>query len=137
MTAANVEVLTGIDKDSDRAAAGQGGAGGQATCDDQAMKVRIPTIVFFVLSVAKADEPIDLPTTLRLAGANAIEVQLAQQKLEEARGNEQQRVLAFIPTLSVGIGYKNHQGAIQEVGGNVFDVSKNSTALGGTAALDS
>ncbi|MFZ4596589.1 MAG: TolC family protein, partial [Verrucomicrobiaceae bacterium] len=100
------------------------------------MKVRIPTFVFFVLSVAKGDEPIDLPTTLRLAGANAIEVQLAQQKLEEARGNEQQRVLAFIPTLSVGIGYKKHQGAIQEVGGNVFDVSKNSTALGGTAALD-
>jgi len=100
------------------------------------MKVRISTFVFFVLSVAKGDEPIDLPTTLRLAGANAIELQLAQQKLEEARGHEQQRVLAFIPTLSLGIGYKNHQGAIQEVGGNVIDVSKNSTALGGTAALD-
>ena len=92
--------------------------------------------VLSVCCVALHAEPIDLPTTLRLAGANAIEVQLAQQKLEEVRGNEQQRVLAFIPTLSVGVGYKNHQGAIQEVGGNVFDVSKNSTALGGTAALD-
>lgn len=100
------------------------------------MKVLIPAFVLFVLSVAKAAEPIDLPTTLRLAGANAIDVQIAEQRLAEAQGNEQQRVLAFIPTLSVGIGYKNHQGAIQEVGGNVFDVSKNSTALGGTAALD-
>ena len=97
---------------------------------------RIFLSVYSVCSVVLSSEPIDLPTTLRLAGANAIEVQLAEQKLAEAQGQEQQRVLAFIPTLSVGIGYKNHQGAIQEVGGNVFDVSKNSTALGGTAALD-
>jgi OMF family outer membrane factor len=86
-------------------------------------------------SVLHAD-PIDLPTTLRLAGANALDVQIAQQKVEEARGKEEQRVLAFIPTLTVGVGYKNHQGAVQEVGGNVIDVSKQSYNLGGTAAMD-
>lgn len=92
--------------------------------------------VLSVCSVVLHAEPIDLPTTLRLAGANAIDVQLAQQKLEEARGNEEQRVLAFIPTLIVGVGYKNHQGAVQEVGGNVIDVSKQSYNLGGTASMD-
>lgn len=94
----------------------------------------------FFLSLAccslAAAESIDLPTALRLAGAKAIDVQIAEQKLEEARGLEQQKVLAFIPTLSVGIGYKNHQGAVQEVGGRVVDVSKQSYHPGGTAALD-
>jgi len=95
------------------------------------------TTIAFILSVGLLQaEPIDLPTTLRLAGANDLDVQIAQQKLEEARGNEQQRMLAFIPTLSVGIGYKNHQGAIQDVGGRVFDASKQNYSFGGTAALD-
>lgn len=100
------------------------------------MKAVIISLMFSVCSVVLHAEPIDLPTTLRLAGANAIEVQIAQQKLEEARGNEEQRVLAFIPTLTVGVGYKNHQGAVQEVGGNVIDVAKQSYNLGGAASMD-
>ena len=83
-----------------------------------------------------AAEPIDLPTALRLAGASNLDVQIAQQKLVEAQATEQQRVLAFIPTLTVGAGYKNHQGATQEVRGGVIDVSKQSYTLGGTAGLD-
>ena len=63
-------------------------------------------------------------------------MQIAQQKLEEAKGVEQQHVLAFIPTLTVGMGYKNHEGALQDVAGKVFDVSKQSYSLGGTASLD-
>ncbi len=93
-------------------------------------------LLCFLATSAIAAEPIDLPTALRLAGANRLDVQIAAQKLEEARGIEQQRVLAFIPTLSVGAGYKNHQGALQDVGGNVFDVSKQSYSLGGTASVD-
>ena len=94
---------------------------------------------FLILSaivLARAVEPIDLPTALRLAGAKELEVQIAQQKLEEARGVEQQQVLAFIPTLSVGMGYQNHEGAVQDVAGRVFDVSKQSYTLGGAASLD-
>lgn len=83
-----------------------------------------------------AAEPVDLPTVLRLAGGNQLDVQMAEQKLEEAQGNEQQRVLAFVPTLGVGVGYRNHQGAVQEVGGRVIDVSKQSYNLGGTVSLD-
>ena len=93
------------------------------------------SLVFLCAGILHA-EPIDLPTALRLAGANTIDVQIAQQKLEEARGVEQQRVLAFIPTLAVGVGYKNHQGAIQDVGGKVFDASKQSYNLGGSASMD-
>lgn len=93
-------------------------------------------LLCFLATSALAAEPIDLPTALRLAGANRIDVQIAEQKLEEARGIEQQRVLAFIPTLSVGAGYKNHEGALQDVGGKVFDVSKQSYSFGGTASVD-
>ena len=81
-------------------------------------------------------ETIDLPTALRLAGTNTVEVKLAEEKLAEARADVQQRTLAFLPVLTVGAGYKNHQGAIQEVGGNVIDVSKQSYTLGATAGLE-
>ncbi len=97
--------------------------------------LRLISSILCALGILHA-EPIDLPTALRLAGANTIDVQIAQQKLEEARGVEQQRVLAFIPTLAVGVAYKNHQGAIQDVGGKVFDVSKQSYNLGGSASID-
>lgn len=93
-------------------------------------------IILSLAGLSALAAPIDLPTALRLAGASQLDVQMAEQKLEEARGNEQQRVLAFIPTLSAGMGYKNHQGAVQEVGGKVIDVSKQSYNLGGTVSLD-
>lgn len=89
-----------------------------------------------LLPLALGAETIDLPTTLRLAGANAIDVKLAEEGLAEARADEQQRTLAFLPVLTVGAGYKNHQGAIQEVGGNVIDVSKQSYTVGLGAGLE-
>lgn len=86
-------------------------------------------------SVAYA-ERVDLPTVLRLAGANAIEVQLAQAKLQEAVGAEEQRVMAFLPTMTVGVGYKAHQGQLQDVVGTVIRTDKQSVTLGPAAALE-
>ncbi len=96
---------------------------------------RVVFCLLFVVSSASA-ERIDLPTVLRLAGADAIEVKMAAEKLVEAQAEAKQRVMAFIPTLQVGVGYKNHQGAVQEVGGRVLDVSKQSYNLGGTAGIE-
>jgi outer membrane protein TolC len=81
-------------------------------------------------------ETLDLPTVLKLAGANATEVQIAQARLAEARGIEQQRVLAFLPSVSVGIGYKAHRGELQDIVGNVFSADKQSVTLGPVAALE-
>lgn len=97
--------------------------------------MRYLIILLFVVRL-QAAEPINLPTALRLAGASSLDVHIAQQKLAEAHAVEQQRMLAFIPTLTVGVGYKDHQGATQEVRGSVIDVSKQSYNLGGTAGLD-
>ncbi len=93
-------------------------------------------LLLLTLSPALRAETIDLPTTLRLAGADALEVKLAEEKLAEARADEQQRTLAFLPVLTIGAGYKNHQGAIQDVEGKVFDASKQSYTVGLGAGLE-
>jgi len=73
---------------------------------------------------------IDLPTALRLAGARNLDVQIARERMKEAWANHEQARLQFFPWVSPGIGYKRHDGNIQDVGGNIFDVSKQSYAVG-------
>jgi outer membrane protein TolC len=92
--------------------------------------------ITLLLAASLHAETIDLPSALRLAGANAIDVKLAEESLAEARADEQQRTLAFLPVLTVGAGYKNHQGAIQDVAGAVFDASKQSYTVGLSAGLE-
>jgi len=79
--------------------------------------------------------PIDLPTVLRLAGADNWGVQLASERVREA----QSRLLAaralWLPSLNAGIGYTKHDGRIQATRGSVIDVSRNSFFLGGGAGL--
>lgn len=94
----------------------------------------VPALLLLALPLQA--ETIDLPTTLRLAGANAVDVKLAEESLAEARADEQQRTLAFLPVLTIGAGYKNHQGAIQDVEGKVFDASKHSYNAGLNAGLE-
>jgi outer membrane protein TolC len=77
-----------------------------------------------------AAEPIDLSTALRLAGAQNLDVQLAQAKLAEAKANQQGAVAQFFPWIAPGISYREHNGKIQDVAGNVLDVDKHSTAPG-------
>lgn len=80
-------------------------------------------------------EIIDLPTVLRLAGAQNLEVQLAAEKAKEARAVEQGTLWAFFPWIEPGVGYRAHDGRIQDVGGAVFDVSKQSLSVGPSATL--
>ena len=81
---------------------------------------------------------IDLQTALRLAGAQNLDVQIARERMKEARANHEQARLQFFPWISPGIGYKRHDGNIQDVAGNIFDASKQSYALGASlnAQLD-
>lgn len=79
---------------------------------------------------------IDLPTALRLAGAQNLDVQIARERLAEARANETSATWRFFPWLSVGIGFRRHDGMTQEVGGNVIDVHKLSYAPGVTVGAE-
>jgi len=59
--------------------------------------------------------PIDLPTALRLAGAQNLDVQIARERLKEAIANRQSAVEQFIPWLAPGVVYHRRDGVAQAV----------------------
>jgi hypothetical protein len=65
---------------------------------------------------------IDLPTALRLAGAQNLDVQIARERLAEAKANHQSAVAQFFPWLSPGVIYRQHDDKLQDVQGNLIDV---------------
>ncbi len=77
---------------------------------------------------------IDLPTALRLAGAQNLDLQLARSKLAEARADHESARQQFFPWLTPGAGYRRHDGNTQAVTGEILDVSKQSYTAGATLA---
>jgi outer membrane protein TolC len=77
-----------------------------------------------------AAQPINLAAAMRIAGADNLDIQLAQQKLAEAQANHRQALAQFFPYLTPGIGYRQHSGNVQNVEGRVFETDKESLALG-------
>ncbi len=92
----------------------------------------------FTLQIAYAQGtnhtfPIDLPTTLRLANARNLDVQIARERLNEARGNRQSSIEQFIPSLTPGVTYHRRDGMAQAVpAGTVSETHLQSYAPGGT-----
>jgi outer membrane protein TolC len=80
--------------------------------------------------VARAQETIDLPTVLRLAGAQNLDVQIARQRLAEAAAADTSATLQFLPWLSPGLGYRGHGGNTQDVVGNIVEAQKHSYVAG-------
>src|SRR5947208_13157357 len=78
---------------------------------------------------------IDLPTTLRLAGARNLDVQLAREKVAEARAAEESAIERFFPWLSPGVMYRRHDNLIQSTEGVIEEVHKQSYAPGGTLSV--
>jgi outer membrane protein TolC len=84
--------------------------------------------VLFALSLeapqaqTKAPLPyaIDLPTTLRLAGAQNLDVQLAAERLNEARANRQSALEQFFPWIAPGVAYHRRDGVAQAVPSGVI-----------------
>jgi outer membrane protein TolC len=75
---------------------------------------------------------IDLPTTLRLAGARNIDIQLAREKFAEARAAEQSAVERFFPWITPGVTYRRHDNLIQNTEGLIEEVHKQSYVPGGS-----
>src|SRR5436305_6105107 len=78
--------------------------------------------------------PIDLPTALRLAGAQNLDIQIARQRLAEARANHESARWQFLPALTPGASYRRHDNLIQDVGGSIIDVHKEAYTVGPTLA---
>lgn len=64
--------------------------------------------------------PIDLPTALRLAGARNLDIQIAQQRLNEAEANRKSAVEQFFPWVAPGISYHRRDGVAQAVPSGVI-----------------
>jgi len=79
--------------------------------------------------------PIDLATALRLAGANGVDVQIANERLQAANANSTSALIQFLPWLSAGVSYRGHGGLIQDVVGNIIEADKNSYTVGGALNL--
>jgi outer membrane protein TolC len=84
------------------------------------------------LAVAATNQPIDLPTALKLAGAQNLDVQIARERLREAEAQRDAAVYNFFPWITPGVGYRRHDGRIQDIVGTVFDASKQQLTPGAT-----
>jgi len=82
----------------------------------------------------QAQTRIDLATALRLAGAQNLEIQIARQRLEEARARHRMAVQEFLPWLSPGFVYRRHDGLTQGTEGEIVDVHKHQYATGAVIA---
>jgi outer membrane protein TolC len=74
--------------------------------------------------------PIDLQAALRLAGAQSLDVWIAGEQVKIAQADHEQARLRFFPWIEPAVGYRRHEGNIQDVGGSILDVSKQSYAAG-------
>jgi len=69
---------------------------------------------------------------LRLAGARNLDVQLAREKLAEARAEQESAIERFFPWVTSGVTYRRHDNLIQNTEGLIEEVHKQSYAPGGT-----
>jgi outer membrane protein TolC len=82
------------------------------------------------LAAAAAPSVIDLPTALRLAGANSLDVQIAREKLAEARAVSDSTQQKYFPWIAPAITLRRHEDNIQAVNGPIINADKNSLAAG-------
>jgi len=87
-------------------------------------------------TAAAAPIHVDLPTVMKLAGANNDEIELARVKHTESIAESKLAWQRFWPSLNLGVGYKRHDGNIQDVGGAIFDTSKQQYTVGPSILLD-
>jgi outer membrane protein TolC len=83
-----------------------------------------------LIAAEPAPGTIDLPTALRLAGANNLDVEIAREKVNEARAASDSARARFFPWLAPSIVVRRHDENIQAVDGPILDADKQSLAAG-------
>jgi outer membrane protein TolC len=84
---------------------------------------------------SKDSVAIDLPSALKLAGASNLDVQIARAQLASATAAKKVALEQFFPSISSGIAYRRHDGAIQNVEGDILNVRKENYAPGATVVV--
>lgn len=98
----------------------------------RSLALMLSTLIPVAFSAETTPSMIDLPTALRLAGADNLDVQIAQQKVAEATARQLAAHDRFFPWITPAITMRRHEGNIQAVEGKVIDVDKQSLAAGVT-----
>ena len=102
---------------------------------------RIPRIALAVAflaacpAVGQQPYPINLPTAMKLAGAEPLDIAIATARLQAAAAQLQRANVLWLPTVQMGADYFRHDGQIQDVVGNVFTTSKSSLMVGAGPAV--
>jgi outer membrane protein TolC len=86
-------------------------------------------------TLAAAEQPISLPTVLRLAGANNLDVKLAAERVAEAQAQHEAAWMQWFPYVTPGISFRRHEGNIQTVDGQIIDADKQSLTLGAAVTM--
>ncbi len=77
-----------------------------------------------------ATMPITLPASLKLAGVENPEIQLAQQRVLEAVALSQLAAAQLLPNLNAGTSFDNHTGNLQQANGTILNVNRGSMYAG-------
>ncbi|MBS0208365.1 MAG: TolC family protein [Planctomycetes bacterium] len=83
--------------------------------------------------VAVEEVPIDLPTALRLAGAQNQIITVAYARTLQTTAVQQLAATQLLPNLNLGTNYDAHSGALMQASGNVLDVTRNALFVGAGA----
>jgi len=92
--------------------------------------------LLLALTASAAPMHVDLPTVMKLAGANNDEIQLAKARHTETLAESKLAWQRFWPSLTLGAGYRRADGNVQDIAGAVFDVSKQQYTLGPNLMID-
>src|SRR6185295_8065544 len=76
------------------------------------------------------ENPIDLGTALRLAGAENPELLLARQRVTEVAALRQLAAAQLLPNLNLGTNYDLHRGPLQQSAGNILSVNRDALYYG-------
>ncbi len=80
--------------------------------------------------------PVDLPTVLRLARAQNLDVQIVREGVRAAHARYAQDRVWFLPTLRVPLRFDRTDGRVQATEGEIVDVDKQSAFAGAALVLD-
>jgi len=83
-----------------------------------------------LLDTLKDARPIDLSTALALVAGRNPQVALVQQRVQEAFAELDAAEVLWLPSLRGGVSYNKREGTIQDVAGQVIDVSRSSVFSG-------
>jgi outer membrane protein TolC len=105
------------------------------------MKILVVLLVAAVTSQAVAggstekSQRINLVTVLRLAGARNLDIQLASERLAQARAEHEAVRMQWFPYITPGFVVRGHDGNTQTVEGRIIDANKQSVSVGAAMTM--